>query len=168
MKSINFTTCQLTEYAINGDESNPIRINLRDVNLRKRMDAASAQLEELEQKYAEIRTPEDAIAADTEIRRVLNAVFDTDVCTPAFGDTNCLTEVDDLPLFAHFFRSFGAVIAEDIKALAPEKPSRVDEYVAPVVTRTQPLAPLANPYGTPDVNDLTPEQKADLLKQLLS
>lgn len=160
MKSINFKTCQLTEYAINGDERNPIRINLRDVNLRKRMDAASAQLEELEQKYAEIRTPEDAIAADTEIRRVLNAVFDTDVCTPAFGDTNCLTEVDDLPLFAHFFRSFGAVIAEDIKALAPEKPSRVDEYVAPIVTRSEPPAL--------QVDTLTPEQKNDLLRQLLA
>lgn len=160
MKSINFKTCELTEYAINGDERNPIRINLRDVNLRRRIESAGARMDEIQQKYADLATPEDAIAADAEIRELLNSVFDTDVCTPAFGDTNCLTEVDDLPLFAHFFRSFGAIIAEDIKAMIPPQESKVEQYVAPIVTRVEPPAL--------QVDALTPEQKNDLLRQLLA
>ncbi len=173
MKSINFPTCELTEYAINGDTSNPIRINLRDVNLKKRIADAESRMNEIEAKYGTgAMTPEMAIEADAEIRAFFNSVFDTDVSTPAFGGTNCLLQIGELPLYAHFFTAFVEMIVEDLKEIAAQHKAvvnpNVEKYALPVITRQEPLAPLANPYGKLDVGSLSEDQKAALLRQLLT
>ncbi len=175
MKSINFQTCQMTEYMINGDPSKVVRINLLDVNLRKRIENAEARMEQIEEKYKGTRmTPEMAIEADAEIRAFIDEVFDADVSAPAFGGTNCLLKIGELPLYAHFFSAFVQMIIEDLKEIAaqhnavqPISPN-VEKYTPPVITRQEPLAPLANPYGKLDVGSLSEDQKAALLKQLLT
>ncbi len=174
MKSINFQTCQMTEYMVNGDPSKVVRINLLDVNLRKRIENAEARMEQIEEKYKGTRmTPEMAIAADAEIRAFIDEVFGTDVSTPAFGGTNCLLKIGELPLYAHFFTAFVQMIIEDLKEIAAQHKAavnpNVEKYALPVITRQEPLAPLANPYGSKlDVGSLSEDQKAALLRQLLT
>lgn len=190
MRSIDFKTCQLTEYAINGDESHPIRINLRDVNLKKRIEQADVRMKEILETYGDTPSAEGAIAADVEIRACMNDVFGTDVCTPAFGATNCLTMVDDLPLFAHFFHSFTAMIVEDIKAMVPKAMAGGMGEASPLAGESKangelnatsdaspiqkskveqyvaPIVERVQPAALPDLSALTLEQKAALLKQL--
>lgn len=174
MKSINYST-GMTEYAINGDENNVVRINIHDVNILKRIKKAQLRLEELEAKYAgkEELTAEECITLDGEIRKLVTEAFGTDVLTTAFGDTNCMTDVgDNTPIFAAFLGAFLPIIEEDIKAAAkamqPKENPKIEKYIAPVITRQQPIAGLANPMGEIDIGSLTKEQKTALLAQLIS
>ena len=174
MKSINFSTPERTGYMLNNDPSKVVYINLMDVNLKKRIEDAKDRMEQIEAKYSGAEmTPEKAIAADAEIRAFFNEVFDADVCTPAFGGTNCLLKIGEIPLYAHFFTAFVGMLIEDLKEIAAkhraEQPAvnpNVERYTAPVIARTQPIAGLADPYAKIQTS-FTPEQKA-FLKQLLT
>ncbi len=167
MQSINFDT-GIKKYAVNGDENNVININVSDVNIIKRFRESLPKIEKLREKYSS-ETVEDVIEADAEIRILLNEAFGTDICTPAFGSTNCLSMVNGVPLFERFFTAFMPILEADIKANAPKTAKQpeirpeVKKYIEPV----KPVAALAQPYGI-DVSTLTKEQKSALLAQLIS
>lgn len=172
MKSIQFST-GVREYAINGDESNVIRINIADMNLPARMKAVGRKLDELSAEFDELLvTPETAAEIDARIRALMNEAFGTDICTPAFGSTNCMTPVDaeGTTLWQAFFRAFMAQIREDIAAMRPQQPAvptvsttNVQQYV-----RSAP-APVAEMHDATslDLSALTPEQKHRLITALL-
>lgn len=178
MKSINFDE-GYKEYKINDDDSRIIRIRVADPNLLSRFAAARDKIDELQRKYA-AAAPEDMAAADVELRRLLNEVFDTDICTPAFGAAALLTLTENgKPLYEAFFEAFLPELRADIEAVgmssrinAPEPPERVQKYLDPPVSApaVKPIAGLARPYddGLPDVSGYTPEQKKQLLMKLMS
>lgn len=161
MKSINFST-GIREYAVNGDESNTIRVNLSDLNIMKRAEEAMKNASELQEKYGGIKkpTPEQLADMDTEIRRQFNYAFGTDICTPAFGEMNCLSPVGEgKPLFEAFFDAFLPLIKEDISAMKPKNNAprpEVQKYL-PDDTKTE-----------PDIDNMTKEEKNALLAKLLS
>lgn len=173
MKSINYNL-GMTEYAVNGDESNPIRLNVRDVNLLKRVRRASEQIKALAETHdgKETLTVEELISLDADVRRIFNEAFGQDICTAAFGDINCMTDTGGgVPLFQAFFDAFLPVVEADIRAAMPQKPAaspKVQQYTAPIITRKQPIAGASDPYGTLDVSGLSKEQKAALIRQLLT
>lgn len=163
MKSINFDEGK-TEYKVCGDENRIIRINLGDFNLMDRLKGAESGMRQIIEKYEkEDSTVEDIVAADKELRAFFNEVFDTDVCTPAFGGANCFTRIKGKWLFERFFESFLPIVTEDITSYLQQEQEqlnpKVEQYVAPIVTRSEPPAL--------QVDSLTPEQKNDLLRQLL-
>lgn len=147
MKSIAFAT-GMREYAINGDESNVIRVNLMDMNLPTRMKAVGKQLDALATEFeAQPVTPETATELDAKIRCIMNEAFGTDICTPAFGSTNCLSPVDadGTTLWQAFFRALMAQIKEDLAAMRPQ----------------QSVVEMHNSNSL-DIDALTPEQKRRL------
>ena len=175
MKSIQFST-GVREYAINGDESNVIRINIADMNLPSRMKAVDKKLDELSAEFGEQPvTPETAAEFDTRLRAIMNEAFGTDICTPAFGSMNCMTPVDaeGTPLWQAFFRAFMAQIREDIAAMRSQQPAvptvspKVQQYVSSAPTpAVHPVVGMSNPNSL-DISALTPEQKHRLIAALL-
>lgn len=175
MKSIQYST-GMREYAINGDESNVIRINIADMNLPSRMKAVGRKLDELAAEFGEQSvTSETAAEFDTRLRAIMNEAFGTDICTPAFGSMNCMTPVDaeGTTLWQAFFRAFMAQIKEDIAAMRPQQPAvptvspKVQQYVSSAPTpAVQPVVAMSNPNSL-DISALTPEQKHRLIAALL-
>lgn len=172
MKSINFDE-GYEQYMIGDDPSRVIKIRIGDPNLLKRIKAAIEKTDVLLEKYKNADV-ESMTEFDKEFREIINTAFDSDVCTPAFGDSNVttLTSSGDF-LFTAFFDALLPQLEADIRAKvmtkkvnAPEVRPEVKKYLdTPTV---KPVAAMANPYGTPDISKLTPEQKNTLLAQLLS
>ena len=171
MRSIQFST-GVREYAINGDESNVIRINIADMNLPARMKAVGKKLDNLAAEFGEQPvTHETAAELDARIRAIMNEAFGTDICTPAFGSTNCMTPVDaeGTTLWQAFFRAFMAQIKEDLAAMKHQQPAvpavshKVQQYVS---TAPAPAVSVSNP-GSLDISALSPEQKHRLIAALL-
>ena len=173
MKSIKFDEgCK--EYMINDDPSRVIRLRL-DPNMIERYKKAVTKIEEYEKKYGDLSI-DNMTQFDSELREILNGVFGTDICTPAFGEASLFTPTSEgEPLFVAFFEAFLPEIEKDIRAATTElKPNKkevrpqVQKYLdAPSV---KPVAGLAKPYGEalPDISGLTPEQKKMLAMQLLA
>lgn len=183
MQSINFST-GIKEYAVNGDENNVIRINVSDLNISKRYQEASEKIEKLAEKYKNVSkpTPEQLAEADKEVRTQLNYVFDSDVCTPAFGNTNCFSPVADGHfLFEAFMEAFLPLIQQDMQATANaskihigNKTEKYTEHLEkpPVTVNSHPVAAPVNVYANsnsnlPDISKLTAEEKQKLMMELI-
>ena len=95
MQSINFNK-GYKEYAINGDENCVIRFVPSDFGILERMEKSVPVIEGIHQNYAESKDSPDSMSdimssCDKEIREQINYIFGNDVCTAAFGTTNCLS-----------------------------------------------------------------------------
>lgn len=172
MKSLNFSTGIYREYAINGDESNTIRVNIADTNLFKRFSEVEA---EARATFESLKSSHDAAAlieADAKLRGMLDHVFGAGLSDKVFGTANALSPTEDGgTLFTGFCEAFGRLLAEDSEAFrrerTAEKPAvsqRVQKYLP------EGSAALAKPIApqVPDVSGLTSEQKKALLAQLLA
>ena len=166
MESINFNT-GVKRYAVNGDENNVISINVSDINLYKRiMDAKGAFEPIVSRLDHEENTPELYYQVDREIKEKLDFVFETDISSHAFGDVNCLSELEDGSLlFMSFFEAFAPMVVKDINAakegFAQNQEERFKKYLPAEEPNNQ------NSQKTYDLTKLSPEQIAYLesLKQ---
>ena len=168
MKSIRFNT-GIREYAVNGNEAEPLRINISDINLMKRVTAAQAELTELREKYSGKLTAEQLIAADTDVRGIIDRAFAADVCRIAFGEANVFSPVEGgKMLFEAFFEAFLPVLREDMQTLRPQAAARPE--ITRYLPQEEPAAVLAKPYGDPipDVSGLTEDQRRELIARLLA
>lgn len=123
MKQIIFDS-GIKEYAVNGDENNVIRINAADLNLGKRLSDMQGEIEELQEKYRNIDDPtaEELYELDTEIRRIIDTAFGTDVSSHAFGNVNCCSPTGSGKLlFESFTEAFMPILAADIEAINRDK-----------------------------------------------
>lgn len=95
--------------AVNGDESRVIRFNPTDFGITDRMNDAVKSLEKIfsdEKDYSF----EEAKELDAEIRKIINGVFASDVCTAAFGETNCLSIAGGKPVALNFLEAMAPYI----------------------------------------------------------
>lgn len=112
MKSINFKK-NFKEYAVNGDESKIIFVKLSPDMLNKIQDTMS----EIDKFRDEIN--ENNIAEmGRKYGEIINNIFDTDICTPAFDGENPFSVVDGGKLLIEaFFEAFIPILEEDLKSL---------------------------------------------------
>ena len=174
MKSINFST-GVKEYAINGNPENIIRVNVADLNLPKRIKDVQIFFDEISQKYKGLDrnvTTDELFELDKQMRDKINYALGTDVCTPAFGEINCMTPVSNGEmLFESFFNAFKPIIEADMKAAAQAQAVHIEDktnkYIS--VAQSAPVAPqisvTANPM--PDISNLTQEQKDAMLIEMM-
>ena len=165
MQSINFDKGYKT-YAVNGDESNVIRINVADLSIKSRIKEMYARIADLESEYRNIGKPTDEQYAevDKKIKSEINYAIGTDVCTPAFGLLNCLTILPD---------SGKSVAQSFLEALTPIIQNDVDEYVEKIKKLDKSKM---NKYLEPalksgiekvDINKLPQEEKDRILSEML-
>lgn len=130
MKSINFNQ-NIKSYAINGDESNVIKLNPTDLGIFTRGEEKSGELQSLEKLAKE---NEDKLAemkdVEKETRNLLNYIFNADVCTPALGKTNCLSLCDGEPLFVGLFKSLMEIVKEEMQAENKKAEAKVSKYTS--------------------------------------
>lgn len=171
MKSISFDD-GFRSYAINGDESRVIRINVTDLNTKKRFDEA---LEVIDRKIDEIKAMGDdekkLVEADRVIRGQLDHVFGEGTCETAFGKTNVLSAVSGGRLIIEgFLDALMPVIMADMKSAAAAAKVKLEEktqkYIEPVVLAKPPVVGMMP--QTVDVDSMTKEEKQALLARLLA
>ncbi len=136
MKSINFNT-GIKKYAVNGDETNVICINVNDLNLFYRIQQAETLFNPILSRLdTEPNTPELLAEVDKQIKEKLDYIFGTDISSCVFGTTNCLSPLDDGNLlFMSFFEAFVPLILEDIKKssndFSSNKREKLQKYLPP-------------------------------------
>lgn len=161
MKSINFNT-GIKKYAINGDESNVISVNISDVNLLKRIKDSSGVFDDILGRLdREENTPELLAEVDAAIKEELDRVFGTDISAHAFGDANCLSPLEDGNLlFMAFFEAFAPAVLEDINSSGASfrENTKLNKYLP----ESKPQ-PVSEPIGFEDMK-FTPEQLEFLRK----
>ena len=169
MQSINFST-GFKEYAVNGDENNVIKVNVSDLNMLSRFNEAQEKINALADEFKNIDkpTPEQLAEADIKVRDVLNYTFGSDVCTPAFGNTNCFSPVSDGKfLFEAFMEAFIPLIERDMKAVGNANKihleNKTSKYTAHLNT-----APITVSNQADMLANLTPEQKDAMLREMLN
>lgn len=118
MKSIDFDSGFKT-YAINGDESCVIKINTTDFNLPKRIQDANDTIKTVISEYEGKNAADDIAGFDTKVREIINEVFGSDICTPAFGKTNLFSITSNGNyIFENFLGALLPVIQADIEEAA--------------------------------------------------
>lgn len=114
--NIRFSTGE-KEYIVNDDESKVIRVNVSDANILVRYNESLKKFEKLHDEIGDLEDTEQLKRADLLVRGFINDVFDTDVCTPAFGNTNCLSPVGNgKALYQSFLEAFLPIVKKDIEA----------------------------------------------------
>ena len=166
MQSINFDIGNFKEYAINGDETKTIKIDVSDVGFVDRLQNALAEIEEYKNKLESLKSPDLNIFAemDKKGREIINKTFDADVCSVAFGNKNCFSvATNGKEIIVNFLEAFVPIVQQDFKAAAEANNIKIedktDKYIAPIVSQT----------NTPiDVSKLTQEQRNAILTELLT
>lgn len=134
MKSLNFKSA-LKTFAVNGDESNVIKVNTADVGIFERAAKAKSFLADVKNRAEEVKNGDGKNAIeviselDKQVREQLNYIFGTDVSTPAFGTMNCLTFVDGVPVFVGFLNTLLDEIAADVAAEQKKAENSIAKYV---------------------------------------
>lgn len=131
MKSINFDT-GVRCYAINGDESNFISININDINLFARIQRAKEIFDPILARLdTEEITPELYCDVDAEIKEKLDYIFAADLSSHVFGSVNCLSPLEDgRLLFVSFFEAFSQVVLDDINKSREESAKKKAEQIS--------------------------------------
>ncbi|MBQ7131240.1 MAG: hypothetical protein IJO29_01590 [Oscillospiraceae bacterium] len=177
MKSINFQGGSFKEYALNGDESNAIRINVSDYGIITRFNEAKEKIGKLCNNFKEIDydvSVEDVKEADEFIRNQIDYVFGADTAAKAFGSTNCISlNQSGQPICIAFLDALLPILEHDIKSAANAQNMSVSldnektaKYISQSKQSAKPFIPMAQPAL--DISNLSPEQKAEILKQLLT
>ena len=132
MKSINFNQ-NIKSYAINGDENNVVKINTSDYGIFTRAKEKAKEMSSLENKATKAEEKDDLTKladVEKEVRDLLNYIFNTDVCTPAFGNANCLSPCNGEPLFIGFFNALMQILEEDMVAETKKFNANVSKYTS--------------------------------------
>lgn len=126
------------EYSINGDESRVIRINTTDFAIFDRIKKAMKQIDKIAKEYENVTPKNDDeandlfVSADKKVREQINYIFDSDVSTVAFGNTNCFSIVfsNKQPLFYNFLNAIIPTIRSDIEKVMSKSNKNVAKYTS--------------------------------------
>lgn len=143
MQSINFDEGYKT-YDINGDESRVIRIRVADPNILTRYNESKEMidkaLKEIPVNSGETDTadPEMVMRIENEIRKAINYIFGSDICTPAFGEASITTITSNgNPIVVNFLDALLPIVVQDskaaVEALAKQREERLNKYIRPVI-----------------------------------
>ena len=175
MKSINYQSGNYKEYALNGDENNTIRINVSDFGIITRFNEAREKISRLCDTFSgDDVSVEDITEADESIRNQIDYIFGAEVAAKAFGSTNCISiNQSGKPICIAFLEALLPILEHDIKSVANAQNMSVSldnektaKYISQSKQSAKPFIPTAQPAL--DISNLSPEQKAEILKQLLT
>lgn len=131
MASINFNQ-GYKEYDIGGDPNKIIRFVPSDFNLPHRIEQSMEAIEQLAEKYKDAdksdNSAEVMTACDAAFREQINYIFNSDVCSVVFGNTNCTSIVGGRPLWDNFLRAILPEIEKCIKEEARASEKNIAKY----------------------------------------
>lgn len=71
-------------------------------------------------------------SCDKEIREQINYIFGNDVCTAAFGTTNCLSPAGGNLLYQNFLDALFPILEKDISAEKVKMEKNIKKYTSQV------------------------------------
>ena len=118
------------------EELGVIRINMTDFDFFNRTKEAEKQIMSIMQRFKELHgknlETEEIFASiselDKEIKEQLNYMFDYDVSSVVFGNTNCLSIGDGQPFVTRFLQSIIPVIKRDIEKENRQSKQKMSKY----------------------------------------
>lgn len=136
MENISFES-GYKEYSINNDENAVIRVYTKDYGMLDRIKKSLKNIEKLAEEYKSrnITNNDEAndffVEVDSKIRNEINTIFDSDVSSIVFGNTNCLSICNDGNLlFENFINAAIPVIRRDLQEGIKKNSKNVDKYVS--------------------------------------
>lgn len=130
LKSINFNQ-NIKTYAINDDENNVVKINTADIGIFARAEEEWERLEKFAQEAEQAKEVKDFNTyrkREQEIRNTINSIFNSDVCTPAFGKTYCTSPCNGEPLYIGLLTALLELVEEDITEENKKFEANVSKY----------------------------------------
>lgn len=134
MKSLNFNT-NFKTFCINGDETRVISVDTTDIGILNRAEQAKGKLEKLLSESTEaIKNKTEAeqfellSVYDTKMRKIINDIFNSDVSTQAFGNSNCLSFCGGQPLCVNFLNALISEIESDMKNEGIKARNNISKY----------------------------------------
>ncbi len=126
------------EYCINDDENAVIRINTTDIRIINRIDTAMKNLKNIVHDFLalvqEEQQDEKIISAladlEKKAREQINYIFNSDVCTAAFGNMSCLSMCDGQPVCMNFIEAIVPIIKRDVEAEQKLSSKRIEKYTS--------------------------------------
>ena len=116
------------EYDINGDKSRIVRFRV-DPNLKERVEKAMADIEQLRAKYGNMKG-DDLYKAGVEFREIINRAFDSDICTPAFGNASPFAIVGGgKMLYEAFLEALLPALEKEFRAVQTKPRPEVQKYL---------------------------------------
>lgn len=131
MQSINFAKGYKT-YAINGDESSTIKINVADPNLRNRIFGVLQEIDEFISKYGDAAvTYETVTELDAFTKSKLDEAFGKGFSEAVFGELSCFAITEDEGKFVYetFMAAFLPIVTADIKQAAKASKAHIKDLV---------------------------------------
>ena len=134
MKTLHFAD-GLEEYSLNSRVS--VRFNPTDVGFLEKL---SATFEKLDALQEEVRASRESITDDREVfpiasdldakmRAILNELFDSDICTPLFGEMNIFASSGGLPVWANLMLAISEEVQGSMSAELAAREKRIAKYV---------------------------------------
>lgn len=131
MQSINFDN-NLKTYAVNHDESNVVKINTADYGIFDRAKKSRTIFNNLSAEASEAKNKDDEFdilaEIDKKIKQRLNYIFGADVSTPAFGEVNCLSPCNGVPMFWGFLNALLDIIKADMEDSTLQMQKNIEKY----------------------------------------
>ncbi|MDE7390703.1 MAG: hypothetical protein K2M82_07175 [Lachnospiraceae bacterium] len=131
MQSINFNTGYKT-YAINGDESNVIRVNLADPNLFKRMEEVLEYMDTFKDEITDDMAVSEVYEKfDNLVKNKIDYAFGEGTSKAVFGNVNCLTVANDEGecIFETFLNAIMPIIYNDVNEAAKNQNRHISDMV---------------------------------------
>lgn len=137
MENIKFNS-GYKEYSINNDETAVIKINTTDISIINRIDTGIKNLKRILNDFSalvrEEQQDEKIISAIADLekksREQINYMFNSDVCTAAFGNMSCLSMCDGQPICMNFIEAIVPIIKRDIEAEQQLSSKRIEKYTS--------------------------------------
>ncbi|MBR1384346.1 MAG: hypothetical protein IJ555_11150 [Ruminococcus sp.] len=130
-------------------------------------------------KYNEIRSAADTLRkAERAVRELIDSVFEYPVSDTVFGDSFCISPAGGKPVYLNFIEAMFGYINDEIRSRTAASRIKIDKYAQtaskisdeakPAIKQTKPFIPLAEPAAVIDINKLSPDEKMELMRQLMS
>lgn len=134
MERIVIDSSNIKEYELvdkNGTSLGVIALDTTDIAIADRADKAYEKIKGILQEFSDDADMGKLAEVDTKLRQEVNNIFNSDVCTAAFGKQHCMNVKNGKTLIERFMDAILPVIQKEIKRESNMIQNRVNKYTAP-------------------------------------
>lgn len=131
MQSIDFAKGYKT-YAINGDESTTVKINVADPNLKNRILKVTREIDEYKSRYGDAAVTEEILTElDVFTKSKLDEAFGKGFSQAVFGELSCFAITEDEGKFVYetFMEAFLPIVTADIEQATKASRAHIKDLV---------------------------------------
>lgn len=152
MSNLNFGIAKRKTFTIDGDENRIISLDTSDTGIMGRLSAMQEFLNDSDRFVEEFEKANESATddwnrslilskmfaeRDAEMRKQLNNLFDSDVCTPIVGNGSVMRIVDGVPLYNTILERLLPLYEAEIAKQLTAQQKRISKHTAKYVKPTE-------------------------------